>query len=91
MLAMARSELGIFGLLRRRTSKRRIIVFGLKSGNCSRGILLRLLGSVVLPGDEVLAVHVQEPDPDEAFDLNTFHLHEDLCKSIQVIRLSHQF
>ena len=66
-------------------------MFGLKSGNCSREILLRLLSSVVMVGDEVLAVHVQEDDPDDdidddddAFDLNTFHIHEDLCKSKQV-------
>ncbi|RVX12258.1 hypothetical protein CK203_010492 [Vitis vinifera] len=40
--------------------------------------------SVVVTGDEVLAVHVQEPEPDDTFDLNTFHIHEDLCKSKQV-------
>lgn len=88
MLGRRRIEGLIFGLRRSRTSKRRTIVFGLKSGNCNREVLLRLLSSVVLPGDEVLAVHVQEhepdPDPDRAFDLNTFHIHEDLCKSKQV-------
>ncbi|KAK4378178.1 hypothetical protein RND71_000040 [Anisodus tanguticus] len=35
-----------------------------------------------MPGDYVLAVHVQEPN--DTFDLNTFHIHEDLCKSKQV-------
>ena len=47
-------------------------------------MLLKLLSSVVVTGDEVLAVHVQEPEPDDTFDLNTFHIHEDLCKSKQV-------
>lgn len=63
--------------------KKRTIIVGLKSDNCSREMLLRLLGSVVAPGDNVLAVHVQEPD--DTFDPNTFHIHEDLCKSKQVL------
>ncbi|KAK3015170.1 hypothetical protein RJ639_005316 [Escallonia herrerae] len=45
-------------------------------------MLLRLLTLVVIPGDCVLAVHVQEPV--DNFDPNTFHIHEDLCKSKQV-------
>ncbi|XP_059647419.1 probable serine/threonine-protein kinase PBL7 [Cornus florida] len=72
----------ILSLLRCRTSKKRTIVVGLKSDNCSRQMLLRLLTLAVLPGDNVLAVHVQEPD--DTFDTNTFHIHEDLCKSKQV-------
>lgn len=45
-------------------------------------MLLRLLHSVVMPGDNVVAVHVQHSD--DTFDPNTFHIHEDLCKSKQV-------
>ncbi|XAR72660.1 Non-specific serine/threonine protein kinase [Bertholletia excelsa] len=41
-----------------------------------------LLTSVVVPGDNVLAVHVMESD--DSFDPNYFHIHEDLCKSKQV-------
>lgn len=52
---------------------------GLKSDNYSRGVLLQLLNTVVQPGDSVLAVHVEEPN--DSFDLNTFHIHEDICKS----------
>ncbi|CAA3006306.1 PTI1-like tyrosine-protein kinase 1 isoform X2 [Olea europaea var. sylvestris] len=72
---------GIFSLLGTRTVKRRIIV-GLKSDHSSREMLLRLLNSVVVTGDYVLAVHVQESD--DTFDPNTFYIHEDLCKSKQV-------
>lgn len=60
---------------------RRIIV-GLKSDNCSREMLHRLLQLVVERGDSVLAVHVQQSD--DNFDPNTFHIHEDLCKFKQV-------
>ncbi|KAF2322664.1 hypothetical protein GH714_027666 [Hevea brasiliensis] len=45
-------------------------------------MLLRLLNVVVKPGDYVIAIHVQ--DPFDTFDPNTFHTHEDLCKSKQV-------
>lgn len=45
-------------------------------------MLLRLLTLFVMPGDNVLAIHVEEPN--DTFDPNTFHLHEDLCKSKQV-------
>ncbi|KAK9135776.1 hypothetical protein Syun_015106 [Stephania yunnanensis] len=38
---------------------------------------------VVAPGDNVLAVHVQDKSR-ENFDPNTFYIHEDLCKSKQV-------
>lgn len=47
-------------------------------------MLLRLLTAVVLPGDNVLAVHVQ--DSNDSFDPNTFYIHEDICKSKQVWR-----
>lgn len=63
--------------------KKRMIVVGLKDDNSSREVLLRLLNFVVIKGDSVLAVHVQESDGCE-FDPNTFHIHEDLCKSKQV-------
>ncbi|KAF5204914.1 LEAF RUST 10 DISEASE-RESISTANCE LOCUS RECEPTOR-LIKE PROTEIN KINASE-like 2.2 [Thalictrum thalictroides] len=64
------------------TKRKRTIVVGLKSHNCSREMLLRLLTLVVLPGDTVLAIHVQESV--DTFDPNSFHIHEDLCKSKQV-------
>ncbi|KAL9173672.1 hypothetical protein ABFS82_02G003600 [Erythranthe guttata] len=64
-----------------RRKKRRIIV-GLKSDNCSREMLLRLLHLLVVQGDSVLAIHVQHSD--DIFDPNTFHIHEDFCKSKQV-------
>lgn len=73
----------MFSLLRSRTVKKRMIVVGLKDDNSSREVLLRLLNMVVMVGDSVLAVHVQELDGCE-FDPNTFHIHEDLCKSKQV-------
>ncbi|XP_010315404.1 probable serine/threonine-protein kinase PBL23 [Solanum lycopersicum] len=76
---------GISSLLRCRVvpkAKRRTIVVGLKSDNSSREMLLRLLNLVVVPGDYVLSVHVQQPN--DTFDPNTFHIHEDLCKSKQV-------
>ncbi|KAL0383886.1 UNVERIFIED_CONTAM: Coiled-coil domain-containing protein [Sesamum radiatum] len=60
---------------------RRIIV-GLKSDNCSREMLLRACSMVVVRGDSLLAVHVEQSD--DTFDPNTFHIHEDLCKSNQV-------
>ncbi|KAL0422955.1 UNVERIFIED_CONTAM: Proline-rich receptor-like protein kinase PERK14 [Sesamum latifolium] len=60
---------------------RRIIV-GLKSDNCSREMLLRACSMVVVRGDSILAVHVEQSD--DTFDPNTFHIHEDLCKSKQV-------
>ncbi|CAH2050118.1 unnamed protein product, partial [Thlaspi arvense] len=61
---------------------KRTVVVGLSSDNSSRELLLRLLTSVVVPGDNVLAVHVTETD--DSFDPNYFHIHEDLCKSKQV-------
>ncbi|KAK3001806.1 hypothetical protein RJ639_022021 [Escallonia herrerae] len=75
---------GFFSMLRTRSRavKKKTIIAGLKSDNFSREMLLRLLTLAVMPGDCVLAVHVQEPD--DAFDPNTFHIHEDLCKSKQV-------
>ncbi|KAI3446309.1 hypothetical protein Pfo_002974 [Paulownia fortunei] len=73
---------GIFWRLGTRAVSRRKIIVGLKSDNCSREMLLRLLHLVVVRGDSVLAVHVQQSD--DTFDPNTFHIHEDLCKSKQV-------
>ncbi|KAK2974318.1 hypothetical protein RJ640_026879 [Escallonia rubra] len=77
---------GFFSILRTRSRsravKKKTIIAGLKSENFSREMLLRLLTLVVMPGDCVLAVHVQGPD--DTFDPNTFHIHEDLCKSKQV-------
>lgn len=80
-----RKKGGILSRLRSRNrtvhSSRRIVV-GLKYDHYSREMLLRLLHSVVMPGDNVVAVHVQHSD--DTFDPNTFHIHEDLCKSKQV-------
>lgn len=92
----------IFSLLKARTGKKRTIIVGLKSDNYSREMLRRLLSSsVVVPGDSVLAVHVQESN--DGFDPNTFLIHEDLCKykqvdfqvklcngSLYIVELSHQ-
>ena len=73
----------IFSLLKARIGKKRTIIVGLKSDNYSREMLRRLLSSsVVVPGDSVLAVHVQESN--DGFDPNTFLIHEDLCKYKQV-------
>ncbi|KAM7479491.1 hypothetical protein LguiA_027704 [Lonicera macranthoides] len=72
----------MLSLRRTNTVKNRKIVIGLKSDNSSREMLLRLLAVVVLPGDNVLAVHVQ--DSNDSFDPNTFYIHEDICKSKQV-------
>lgn len=75
-------EKNFLSFLRTRTMKKRTIIFGLKSDHFSREILLQLLTVVVKPGDNVLAVHVQEQN--DTLDLNTFHIHENLCKSKQV-------
>ncbi|GMJ00647.1 hypothetical protein like AT2G16750 [Hibiscus trionum] len=64
------------------TVKNKTIIVGLKSDNCSREMLIQLLTLLVKSGDNVLAVHVQEMN--DAFDPNTFHIHEDICKSKQV-------
>lgn len=72
----------IFSLLKARIGKKRTIIVGLKCDNYSREMLRRLLNSVVVPGDSVLAVHVQESN--DGFDPNTFLIHEDLCKHKQV-------
>ncbi|KAL7237111.1 hypothetical protein ACSBR1_020223 [Camellia fascicularis] len=83
MMATSRSINGVMlSLLRSRTVKKGAIIVGLNSNNFSRELLLRLLTLVVMPGDNVLAVHVMEPN--DTFDPNTFHIHEDLCKSKQV-------
>lgn len=63
-------------------TKKRTIIVGLNSANSGREILLRMLVVVVRTGDNVVAVHVREPN--ENFNPNTFHIHEDLCKSKQV-------
>ncbi|KAE8665159.1 GDSL esterase/lipase [Hibiscus syriacus] len=72
----------IMSYLSCRTVKNKTIIVGLKSDNCSREMLLQLLSLLVKSGDNVLAVHVQEMN--DAFDPNTFHIHEDICKSKQV-------
>ncbi|KAJ0077521.1 hypothetical protein Patl1_35845 [Pistacia atlantica] len=82
MVGKLRIERKLLTLLRKKRVKKRTIIAGLKSDNYSRGMLLWLLNTVVQPGDNVLAVHVEEPN--DSFDLNTFHIHEDLCKSKQV-------
>ncbi|MCD7463311.1 hypothetical protein HAX54_050321 [Datura stramonium] len=85
MFSSSSAKGGISSLLRCRgvpKAKKQTIVVGLKSDNSSREMLLRLLKLVVMPGDYVLSVHVQEPN--DTFDPNTFHIHEDLCKSKQV-------
>ncbi|XP_062022621.1 protein kinase STUNTED-like isoform X1 [Rosa rugosa] len=61
---------------------KRTIIAGLNSDTCSREMLLGLLTSVVKPEDNVMAIHVEETD--DTFDPNTFHIHEDLCKSKKV-------
>ncbi|XP_022762983.1 probable serine/threonine-protein kinase PBL7 [Durio zibethinus] len=82
MCGNARINCRIMSYLSGRTVKNKTIIVGLKSDNCSREMLLQLLGLFVKSGDNVLAVHVQERN--DAFDPNTFHIHEDLCKSKQV-------
>ncbi|KAE8671139.1 GDSL esterase/lipase [Hibiscus syriacus] len=72
----------IMSYLSCRTVKNKTIIVGLKSDNCSREMLLQLLILLVKSGDNVLAIHVQEMN--DAFDPNTFHIHEDICKSKQV-------
>ncbi|KAH9694475.1 protein kinase domain-containing protein [Citrus sinensis] len=75
-------EKNFFSVLRTRTLKKRTVIFGLKSDHYSREILLQLLTVIAKPGDNVLAVHVEEQN--DTLDLNTFHIHEDLCKSKKV-------
>lgn len=84
MVGGERTNGRILSLLKRTTvdKERRIIVVGLKSDNFSRQMLLCLLNSVVKRGDNLLAIHVREVD--NTFDPNTFHIHEDLCKSKKV-------
>ncbi|KAA8546147.1 hypothetical protein F0562_020959 [Nyssa sinensis] len=82
MVRRPRINSSMLSFLRTRTTKKKTFVVGLKSDNCSREMLLRLLNLVVMSGDYVLAIHVQEPN--DIFDPNTFHIHEDLCKSKQV-------
>ncbi|KAL5856172.1 hypothetical protein ACOSQ4_005974 [Xanthoceras sorbifolium] len=83
MIRERRIEHRFLSLLRPRTVQKRTIIFGLKSDNSSRGMLLQLLNVIVKSGDNVVAVHVRDPN-DHGIDLNTFHIHEDLCKSRQV-------
>lgn len=75
-------EKNFFSVLRTRTLKKRTVIFGLKSDHYSREILLQLLTVIAKPGDNVLAVHVEEQN--DTLDLNTFHIHEDLCRSKKV-------
>lgn len=74
---------GIFSRRGTRPAKKKTVIIGLKHDNCSREMLLRLLNLVVVKGDSVLAVHVQQSN--DTFDPNTFHIHEDICKSKQVV------
>lgn len=83
MVGSLRINERLFSLAKTRIVKKKTIIAGLKSDHLSREMLLRLLNFIVLPGDSVLAVHVQDPNED-TFDPNTFHIHEDLCKSKQV-------
>lgn len=62
--------------------KKRTIIVGLNAESSGREILLRMLVVIVKTGDNVVAVRVSEPN--DNFDPNTFHIHEDLCKSKQV-------
>lgn len=80
----ADSTSNIQGAKTTKKRKKQIIV-GLKSQDCGRDMLLRLLKFNVSPGDCVLAVHVQMAV--DTFDPNRFHSHEDLCKSKQVCEL----
>ncbi|PON61529.1 Serine/threonine protein kinase [Trema orientale] len=82
MVGIARINLQRLTFRSKADKEKRTIIIGLKSDNYSREILLRLLTLVVKPEDSVLAIHVQ--DSDDTFDPNTFHIHEDLCKSKQV-------
>ncbi|CAK7329423.1 unnamed protein product [Dovyalis caffra] len=75
-------EWKVFSLLKSKAEKKRTVVVGLKSDNYCREMLLQFLHTVVNPGDNVLAIHVQEPS--DTFDPNTFHIHEDICKAKQV-------
>ncbi|KAJ6937225.1 hypothetical protein NC652_011776 [Populus alba x Populus x berolinensis] len=45
-------------------------------------MLMQFLRTFVSPGDNVLALHVQEPSA--TFDPNTFLIHEETCKAKQV-------
>ncbi|XVE67231.1 hypothetical protein DITRI_Ditri08aG0143500 [Diplodiscus trichospermus] len=82
MVGNAKINCRIMSYLSGKTVKNKTVIVGLKSDNSSRQMLLQLLCLVVKSGDNVLAVHVQERN--DAFDPNTFHIHEDLCKSKQV-------
>ena len=86
MVGISRISLQKLSFRSKAAEERRTIIVGLKSDNYSREILLRLLTLVVRPRDNVLAIHVQ--DSDDTFDPNTFHIHEDLCKSKQVLLLA---
>lgn len=83
MVGSLRINERLFSLTKTSTVKKKTIIAGMKSDHSSREMLLRLLNFIVVPGDSVLAVHVQDSN-DEPFDPNTFHIHEDLCKSKQV-------
>lgn len=86
----ARINCRIMSYLSGRTVKNsKTVIVGLKSDNCSREMLLQLLSVLVKSGDNVLAVHVLERN--DAFDPNTFHIHEDLCKSKQVREIKKMF
>ncbi|CAN0845650.1 Protein kinase STUNTED [Linum grandiflorum] len=82
MIARSTIEHKLLSLLRAKASKQRTIVVGLKSDTHSREMLMRVLHTSANPGDNVLAVHVQEES--SSFDPNSFHMHADLSKSKQV-------
>ncbi|XP_059433285.1 protein kinase STUNTED-like [Corylus avellana] len=82
MVGILGIDIRMASLLRSKRVKKRTIIVGLKSNNCGREMLLQLLTLAVKPGDSVLAIHVQVSN--DTFDPNTFHIHEDLCKSKQV-------
>ncbi|CAN1134667.1 Protein kinase STUNTED [Linum perenne] len=82
MIGRSSIEHKFLSLLRAKASKQRTIVVGLKSDTHSREMLLRVLHTSANPGDNVLAVHVQEAS--SSFDPNSFHMHADLSKSKQV-------
>lgn len=63
--------------------RKKTIIVGLKSEAQSSELLLRVLLLVAAPGDLVLAIHVQGSHV-RLFDMNKFHIHEDLCESKQV-------
>ncbi|XP_077221875.1 protein kinase STUNTED-like isoform X2 [Tasmannia lanceolata] len=81
-VSFPQSCMGTMAIVKKK--KPRTMVVGLKSHNCSREMLLRVLITLVVKGDTVVALHVQESEDRFLFDPNSFHIYEDLCKSKQV-------